>query len=305
MDFVTTSPAGARPAFAPSAHADAPPAPTRVQVTGPLHGLRMPDACAACGTPARGTLRVEKMFRRTYSESPSRWFFDALDVPFCDACRAAHARELAPVDRAMLRKLRWRFVGRILPYVIPIAVILWMIPKALAPLLRELTRDSAGLRTAGGEWNYGLLFGAGIVAFFGFCLFGFLVLVNRARHDLTAAYAGDPDDTYIRRERVLFGRNAVFPGPPTSVLAAANYTDDQSELFEPDRRTYTFRDPVFAAQFAALNADRVWSGRSPRARWARRTRRVLFGAFLVVAGLAILNDWTGGALWRAVMEYFP
>ena len=291
MDSVTTSPAGAGPTFGPPGRAGAPLAPTRVQVTGPLHGLRMPDACAACGTPARGTLRVEKRFRRTSDDGPSRWFFAALDVPFCDDCRAAHARELAPVDPAVLRRMRWRFVLRTMPYWIPIAVILWMIPKVLAPFARGLTRETLALRTPGGEWNWWLLLAAGVVAFFGFCLFGFLTLVSRARHDLVAPYAGDGDDVYIRRERVLLGPNAVFPGPPTSVLAAANYTDDESALFEPDRRTYTFRDPVFAAQFAALNANRLWDAKAPRARWARKARKFLMIAFVVALAVAWVVDW--------------
>lgn len=279
--------------------------PTRVKVTGPLHAVRLPDACAACGTPARGTLRVEKMFRRTSGDSPSRTIFSALDVPFCDACRAAHARELAPVDPAVLRKLRWQFVGRIVPYVFPIGVILWLFPKILAPLARDLWKEGIGLRVASGAWNWGLLMGVGILAFFAFCLFGFLNLVNQARHHLTTSYVGDPNDVYVRREWLLLGRNAVIPGEPTSVLAAANFTDDVSELFEPERRTFTFRDPVFAAQFAALNAERIWSGRSPRARWARKARNVVFGVLLVVGGLALLDDWTNGALWRVVSEYLP
>ena len=293
MDSVTT-PASAGPALAPPARPVAALAPTRVKVSGPLHAVRLPDACAACGTPARGTLRVEKMFRRTSDDSPTRTFFNVLDVPFCDGCRAAHARELAPVDPAVLRRLRWRFALRLLPYVIPLGVIFWMIPVVLIPFARSLTSDQLGLRTASGEWNWGLAIAGGVLAFFGFCLLAFLTLVNRARHDLVAPYAGDADDLYVRRERVLLGPNAVFLGPPTSVLAAANYTDDASELFEPEWRTFTFRDPVFAAQFAALNADRLWSAKKPRARWARKARKILFTLFLIVVGvLWVLDLWQG------------
>lgn len=288
MESVTAPPAAAgRPVPAPPA----PPAPariepTRVKVTGPLHAVRFPDACAACGAPARGALRVEKMFRRTSDDSPTRYLFAALDVPFCDDCRARHAGELTPVDPAVLRRLRWGFVVRCLPYVIPIGVLLWIIPQVILPMAREFLRE--------GTPGWGTLIGVGIVAFFGVSLASFVHLVNQARKDLTAPYAGDPNDTYVRRERVLLGRNAVIPGAPTSVLAAANFTDDQSELFEPERRTFTFRDPVFAAQFAALNADRLWDAKAPRARRARWLRKAALYA-VVAAGAAIwLLDWWQG-----------
>jgi hypothetical protein len=104
---------------------------------------------------------------------------------------------------------------------------------------------------------------------------------------------------------VLGGDNAVFLVAPTSVLAAADFTDDRAELFEPERRTYTFRDPDFAERFRALNADRVWSGKSPRARWARTARRTVFGLLLGFGAISVLNEWTGGALWRVVREFLP
>ncbi|MGZ8455866.1 MAG: hypothetical protein ACXWZ4_04640, partial [Gemmatirosa sp.] len=231
-------PADARATFAPPA----PASPARVQVTGPLHAVRFPDACARCGAQAHGTLRVEKMFRRTYTDSPTTYLFATLDVPFCDPCRAQHARELAPVDPAVLRKLRWTFVLRVLPYVLPVGVLLWMFPKVLVPIARSLARDGP---------NWGVAMGVGILAFFGVSFLSFVGLIGNARRDLTAPYDGDPNDVYIRRARVLLGQHAVIPGEPTSVLAAANFTDDRAELFDPERRTFTFADPVFGAQFAA------------------------------------------------------
>ncbi|MDF1503586.1 hypothetical protein [Roseisolibacter sp. H3M3-2] len=299
MDLATTPAAGP---FGPPAPAE----PSRIRLTGPVGAVKLPPLCANCGADARGTLRVEKRFRRTSRNRPTRWLHPRLDVPFCDPCRAAHVAELPPIDPAAVAKLRWQFVVRVLPYVIPIGVILWMIPVVLAPATRSVL-EPGGLapRLPSGEWNWGLAMAAGIVGFFGFCLLGFLALVNRARHDLVAADASGGADAYVRRARVLGGDHAVFLQPPTSVLAAANFSDDRAELFEPEHHLYTFRDPHFADRVRALNADRAWSGKSARARWARSARNALFAVFLVVAGFAILNDWTNGALERAVREFLP
>jgi hypothetical protein len=300
MDLVSTPPAAGQ--FGPPWTAE----PSRIRLTGPLGSLKLPPVCANCGGAARATLRVEKRFRRATRRHGNSYHFHHLDVPFCDGCRAAHAAELPPLDPAVLGKLRWTFVVRMLPYAIPIGVILWLFPKVLVPAAASLTEPGGlALRTAAGGWNWGLLIAAGIVAFFGYCLLGFLTLVSRARRDLLAADTSGADDPYVRRARVLGGDNAVFLVAPTSVLAAADFTDDRAELFEPERRTYTFRDPDFAERFRALNADRVWSGKSPRARWARTARRTVFGLLLGFGAISVLNEWTGGALWRVVREFLP
>jgi hypothetical protein len=256
---------------------------TRVKVCGPLSHAIFPEACARCGVPARGTLPVEKMFRHTHSDSPTTYEFARVHVPFCDGCRAEHARLLEPVDRAALRKLRWTFVARCLPYVIPIGVLLYMIPKVLIPIARSLRDDSS---------PWGALIGLGLLAFFGVSLLGFLHLVSQARQNLQGAYRSpDPNDTYIRTVPILLGGTAVFPEPPTPVLAAADYTTDVAELFEGERHTFTFADPVFAAQFAALNADRLWDGKSPKARRARSLRQVVIVAVLALGAYMIVMDW--------------
>jgi hypothetical protein len=279
---VTIRPADAGPM---PAAPDAPADPARIRVVGPLHTVRFPDACARCGATARGTLRLEKMFRRTYTDAPNTYLFAALDIPFCDACRDQHARELPPVDPAVLRKLRWAFVGRCLPYVIPIVVLVWIIPKFVAPVVRSFRSD-------GLDW--GTLLGLGILAFLGLCLFGFARMVLAARQSLIAPYAGDPNDTYVRMVPILIGGSAVIPGPPTSVLAAANFTDDRGELFDGERHVFTFGDPVFASQFAALNADRLWSGASPRARRGRWLRKVLLIALVLFGAAALVLEWWQG-----------
>jgi hypothetical protein len=305
MDRVTTPPA-AGPFGPPAAgHAgyQSYQGPTRVQLAGALHGVRFPAACAACGAATRETLPLEKLFRRHRRRRGNSYHFEAVDVPFCDGCRARHAAELPPPDPAVHRTLRWQFVVRVLPYVIPLAVIAYLFTVALLPMAAGVAGQPA--RAADGTPNYALLGALGIFAFFAACLAWFLVLVNRARRNLVWGTWTGVSETHVRRELLLFGRNAAIAGPPTSVLAAVDFSDDRAELFEPERHTFTFRDATFAEQFRSLNADRVWTGTSARARWARTARNVLGAALLGAAALALLNDWLGGALLRAVREFFP
>ena len=62
-----------RPTASPSSARPARLEPTRVKVSGPLHGVIFPEACVRCGAPARDTLCVDKMFRHAHSESPTTY----------------------------------------------------------------------------------------------------------------------------------------------------------------------------------------------------------------------------------------
>ena len=280
MDSVSARPAE-RSAFAPPARI----APTRVKVCGPLHGVAFPDACARCGAPAHDTLRVDKQFRHTYSDSPTRYELARLHVPFCDGCRAEHARLLQPVDPAVLRRLRWTFVLRCLPYVVPVGVLLFLTSKMLVPFGRTLF----------GPPGLEMLIGAGVLGFLGLSLAGFVHLLLKARHDLRADGPGtDPNDNYVRVVPILLGGTAVLTELPTPVLAAANYTSDVAELFEGERHSFTFADPVFAAQFAALNADRIWDASAPKAKRARWLRTVTIAAVLLFGVYMLVMDWLHG-----------
>jgi hypothetical protein len=57
--------------------------------------------------------------------------------------------------------------------------------------------------------------------------------------------------------------------PQTSVTRAFDYTDDESDVFEPPRRRYYIANPEFAAQFEALNQNRQWDPRGLAARRAK------------------------------------
>ena len=277
MESLTRHPT-AGPAFAPPARLE----PTRVKIAGPLHGLAFPEACARCGAPARDTLPVDKTFRHTYGDSPTRYEFARLHVPFCEPCRAEHGRLLQPVDPALLRRLRRTFVLRCLPYVVPVGVLLFLTSRMLGPFGRTLF----------GPPGLEMLIGAGVLGFLGLSLAGFVHLLLKARHALRADGPGtDPNDTYVRTVPILLGGSAVITELPTPVLAAADYTTNVGELFEGERHTLTFADPVFAAQFAALNADRAWDASAPKARRARWLRKVTIAAIVLFGLYTMLRDW--------------
>lgn len=248
----------------------------RVQLTGALSAVRFPSLCARCGAPPAGTLPLAKLFRRTYSESPTTHLVDQTDVPFCAPCLATHERERRPVDPRVLRGLRNGWLLKSLVYAVPIAVSLFFV--------KELVPDAVRAAAAGNHVRaLGL---AGFAAFFGLLLWMFVRMVLAGRGPLIAQYVGEtqgPPDVnamYAEVVRGPLGTTCVLPGQPTSTLAAVDFTDELFAVFEPNKRTFTFANLAVATEFAAANADLVWDPRSPRAERAGRVRRVV----LVVAG---------------------
>jgi len=137
-----------------------------------------------------------------------------------------------------------------------------------------------------------VMFGA-VVLFFGALLLMFLRLVLVARRDLIADYAGDPNAQYVEFVRGPLGTQCVIPGPPTSTLAAVDFSDEESELFEPDRRTFRFTNHVVREHFAELNASLVWRKNSPRARRARLARRALLAVLALIGAAFLVADFLG------------
>ena len=66
------------------------------------------------------------------------------------------------------------------------------------------------------------------------------------------------------------------------------FTDDRSDLFETEHRTYNFRNPEFAAAFIELNKTRIWQPDGRRARVAQRKRKIAYIVFGIAAGAAVL-----------------
>jgi hypothetical protein len=218
------------------------------------------------------------MFRHTDSDGPTTHVFGAVAVPFCGDCLAAHERDRQPPDPRVLRRLRNQFLLRLLPYVIPVAVILFMIKEFLRPTMRALKK---------GDVTGALLY-AVPVAFFALLGLMFWRLVLKAREQLIAPYAGDPNAQYVEIVRGQFGITCVIPGPPTPTLAAVDFDDEDYQLFEANRRTFTFANPAVGEQFAAVNAGLVWRPDSPSARRGARLRHAALVALAAAVVAAIV-----------------
>jgi hypothetical protein len=80
--------------------------------------------------------------------------------------------------------------------------------------------------------------------------------------------------------------------PQTSVTRAFDYTDDESDVFEPPRRRYFIRNSAFEEQFVALNAARQWDPRGPEARRARRKWGIAIIVFILL--LIAMMVWEPG-----------
>jgi hypothetical protein len=258
-------------------------APYRVEIAGPLADVRFPPLCARCAAPPAGKLALTKMFRHTDSDGPTTHVFGAVAVPFCGDCLAAHERERQPPDPRVLRRLRNQFLLRLLPYVIPVAVILFMIKEFLRPTVRAFTKGDVT----------GALLNAVPVVFFALLGLMFWRLVLKAREQLIAPYAGaphggDPDAQYVEIVRGQFGITCVLPGPPTSTLAVVDFGDENYQFFEANRRTFTFANPAVGEQFAAVNAGLVWRPDSPSARRGARLRHAALVALAAAVVAAIV-----------------
>jgi hypothetical protein len=257
--------------------------PYRVELAGALADVRFPPLCARCATPPAGTLAVSKMFRRVSSESPAYHVHAALPVPFCAPCLQAHEAERRPPDPKTLARLRNTFLLRLLPYVIPVFVIVFMLKEFLRPTLRELGE---------GDVTSALLFSIPVL-FFGALLLMFWRLVRKAREGLIGPYTGDPNAQYVEFVRGHFGATYVIPGPPTSPLAAVDFTDDESGVFEGTRRTFTFANAHVGRAFEAANAALVWHPDAPPARRARWMRHALLVGLGVAVAIGLILEYFG------------
>jgi hypothetical protein len=94
---------------------------------------------------------------------------------------------------------------------------------------------------------------------------------------------GDGRPVHAQVERGPLGGRYVAPAEPTSLMRAMDFTGDESEMFEPERHRFTFRNYEVAAGFSELNAHRQWDPASRRAQLAATGRRALVG--LVVLGV--------------------
>lgn len=256
----------------------------RVEVVGPVHAALFPGMCARCGAGADlRTLPVVKLFWRT-SDDSSYYVTQAVDAPFCAGCVRAHERELQPIDPSVRQRLLRKWLVEALPYFVPLGVCLWLlavfVPK-LVPAVLVFRRDDA--------WE-AVVWGA-VSAFFGLLALMFVQMIRRSGRSLILDPAAPVRGSYVRIERGPLGSRFTIPVEPTSALRAVDFTDDRSELFEPERHLFTFQNGEVAARFVELNAGREWDPASPRALWARTARWVLTGVVVLVGLYFILQEW--------------
>jgi hypothetical protein len=198
--------------------------------------------------PADGGLPIEKVFRRDGGvDSGVTYVVTAVRVPFCPACIARHQVEAVTVSP--LQRVLLCFRQPVIISALTMGVLaLYLAPRAIDAVS---SADGAG----------GLIF-LGIVLLF----------------SLIAAASGFAAFDQSRRHAVV---------PATSVTSAFDYSDDQSELFDRERRTYRLGNPAFAEAFLHANQHRQWNPGSPRAaagRWLRTALTIM----IVVAGVVML-----------------
>lgn len=251
-----------------------------MEVVGPLRRARFPDLCVKCGARAARTISIDKIFYCPNGDDPGYHFADGVAAPACAECAALHERELRPIEAEVKRRLLRSWALAALPFVVPVAVITWMLTMFVPNLLEALR---------GGEPAEMAIWGA-VSGFFGVLGLVFWGLILRRGRPLILG-PGDARPVHARVERGPLWSTFVVPADPTTVARAVDFGDDVSEMFEPERHRFTFRNYEVAARFEELNADREWDPASTRAQLARRGR-------MAVTGLVVL-----GVIYALLAEY--
>lgn len=246
-----------------------------MEVAGPLGRARFPELCVRCGAPADRTVALTKLFFRSSGDGPGRHFADGVAAPACRECAALHEREVVPIGAEVKRRLLRSWALAALPFVVPVAVITWML-GIFVPNLLEALRGGEPVEVA--VW-------AAVCGFFGLLGLMFWGLIMRNGRPMVLA-PGTRGPVHARVERGPLWSTFIVPAEPTAVARAVDFGEDVSEMFEPERHRFTFRNYEVAARFAELNAGREWDPGSRRAQLAATGRRALIGA--VVLGAAYL-----------------
>lgn len=219
-----------------------------IQLTGPLGSAALPPICANCAHPSAGHAVVESVFRRSGTDSPDVYLVGRMYAPFCHACRQKHDAERPPI-RFFDRALMMFRTSEVLSGLAPAATALFILYIALPRFLRF---DVISVAVFGGLAGF----------FFFIAYWGFKA-------------AWEKSEQYAVR-------------PPSSVTSSVTFTDDISELFEPERRIYTMRNPQFADAFIELNRQRMWRPDGRTARVAKHKRKLAYIGFGILAGAAVI-----------------
>jgi hypothetical protein len=259
---------------------------TGIEVVGPTRSVVFPPLCVRCGAPASATLRIIKLFRRSYLDEPRPYGIFWVDAPVCAACKALHRSQEQPPDPAVRRERLRRWYGEaLLPYTLPLAA-LGVITYLLGPSLVPLIAQKVGMPAA-------LVWG-GIAAFFVLlALVFFAAFVARGMWRLIAVPSGAKSSWYARLERGPFGARLFLPIQPTAVIAALDFSDNIGDILAGQRHRYRFKNGEVGARFAEANAGRVWNPQSPRARISLAVWCVLFAGLILLILLAEFGDLAG------------
>jgi hypothetical protein len=243
-----------------------------VEVVGPLGRAKFPRLCVKCGGAADRTVALTKLFHHD-GERRSYYHADGVAAPACAGCAGEHQRELRPIDAEVKRRLLRGWAVATIPYVVPVVVITWMLTIFVPELLEAIREGAKPVEVA--------VWGAvcGFFALLGLMFWGLIMKPGRPMM-LTP---GHTSPVFVHTERGPLGSRYMAPTEPTSLMRAMDFGGDESELFEPERHRFTFRNYEVAAGFSELNAHRQWDPASRRAQLAATGRRALIG--LVVLGV--------------------
>ncbi len=250
-----------------------------VEVVGSLGHAQFPDLCVECGASADRTLPIPKLFYHDNGDNPGYYYASAVVAPACSGCVRAHERELRPIAPEVRRKLLRGWAVAALPYVIPIGVILWML-TIFGPNL-------AGAVLEGTEPVEMAVWGA-VCAFFGLLGLMFWGLVMKPGRQMILTPPVTP--SYVQVERGPLGGRFIVPMDPTPLMRSVDFTDDISQLFEPERHRFSFRNYEVAARFEELNAHREWDPASTRAQLAATGRKAVIAAVVLFVAWTLLSE---------------
>lgn len=251
-----------------------------VEVVGSLGHAEFPDLCVECGTAADRTLPIPKLFYHHDDDGRSYYYATAVVAPACGACVQAHQRELRPIDPEAKRRLLRGWALAALPYVVPMGVILWLLTQVVPNLLEAVREGTEPIEMA--------VWGA-VCVFFGMLGFMFWGLAMKPGRQMILTPADTP--CYVKVERGPLGGSFIAPTEPTSLMRSVDFTGDVSELFDPERHRYSFRNYEVAARFGELNAHREWDPASARAQWAATGRKAVIAAAVLFVAWTLVSEF--------------
>jgi hypothetical protein len=246
-----------------------------VEVVGSLGHAEFPEMCVECGAAADRTLPIPKLFYEANGDNPGYYYATAVVAPACAGCVQAHESELQPIAPEVRSKLLRGWALAALPYVVPIGVIFWLLTRFVPNLVEAVREGTEPIEMA--------VWGA-VCAFFGLLGLMFWGLVMKPGRQMIVTPADTP--CYVKVERGPLGGSIIAPAEPTTLMRSVDFTDDISELFEPERHRFTFRNYEVAARFGELNAHREWNPASTRAQFAAMGRKA------VIAAVVLFVVWT-------------